>query len=71
MIYSVSADKFEELVGNGIWVGHVFFDGDHKLRLSSIGQIQNGKIELGVESTSADPIDSLWENCLESIHAMS
>ena len=71
MVYSVSVEKFEELVGEGIWVGHVFFNDNTKLRISSIGQIKDGKIEIGIESSTGEPLDSLWESCLESIHAMS
>jgi hypothetical protein len=69
MVYSLPVQNFEELVAEGLWVGHVFYKGDTKFSITSIGQEKDGKIEIGIESATGEPADSVWESCLDSIHA--
>ena len=71
MVYSIPVENFEELVGEGLWVGHVFYKGDARLCVTHIGQSKNGTIEIGVESATEFPSDSVWDSCLNSIQATS
>jgi hypothetical protein len=69
MVYSIPVEKIEELVGEGLWVGHVFFKGDERFCLTSIGQAKGGLIEINIESATEYPAECVWETCLDSIHA--
>jgi hypothetical protein len=71
MLHTIPVQDFEALVAGGVWVGHVFYKGDTRLCITSIGQIKNDTIEIGIESASDYPTDSVWESCLESIQAIS